>query len=420
MKEKSVFVCSGTFVEDVLIADGVSVIGGLDCARPEWTPSGNKTRLAPLRSPVMQANGVVTPTRVEGFEVIAPDATEPSTSSIAVFVQDSPGLTIVASKIVAGNGAKGADGAEPPPVVVGGTINGQAGDVPKDVCSADYWACEPAGRAAGGTMTCDGVMNPIMRGGSGGAAGIWESVSTPLGGGWGYRYKDNDPKYAPTNGEDRAGTHGARGVNGKSATGYGSFARTGYQPLDGTAGTNGSVGAGGSAGDGIGHVLPCNFCGQGGKVAFRSWGGAGGGAGGCGGVAGTAGRGGGASIAVFAYASPIKLVDVAIVTGNGGAGGRGSFGARATLGGKAGTYTHVATAGQPGGNGGPAGTSGSGAGGPSIGIAFTGTTPEMVDTTITLGKSGDGVPELRRDDGVGGVSIIAASGTSPAVETVGF
>ena len=109
---KRVYVCAGTFPESLVIADSISIIGGLDCTTPEWRIGPTKTRIEAPVTPAVVATNISTPTRLEGLDIVAADATEPSGSSTGLLAKEASGLTIVSSRIEAGNGAKGADGTD--------------------------------------------------------------------------------------------------------------------------------------------------------------------------------------------------------------------------------------------------------------------------------------------------------------------
>ena len=82
---KRVYVCSGTFKETLTLADSISVIGGLDCAAGEWRIGTSRTRIESPSSPAVRAADITSATRLEGFEITTPNATQPSASSIGLF-----------------------------------------------------------------------------------------------------------------------------------------------------------------------------------------------------------------------------------------------------------------------------------------------------------------------------------------------
>jgi hypothetical protein len=126
--------------------------------------------------------------------------------------------------------------------------------------------------------------------------------------------------------------------------------------------------------------------------------GSGGGAGGCPGLAGTPGLGGGASVALLAVDSPMRLEDAKLIAAAGGDGGAAGISTVGTAGGKAGgnaSATQVGSTnyfGANGGAGGNGGLAGQGGGGPSIGYAYHGTAPTLLATSIKNALGGKGAP----------------------------
>lgn len=409
---KRVYVCEGTYREAITIADGISMVGGLDCSSPKWTLGNARSRIESPTIPAVTASSIAKTTRFERFEAIAPDATSDSPTSIALAAKDAASLTIAKSRIVAGNGASGAEGVEPSPTVVTGNPDGSAGMNKREYC---WWTgdktCfetygfnrEPGG--AGALIKCNGVE--ANRGGEGGSGGVWEVTIPP-----GQTVAIPTPKsgltatagVAPSAGSV-AGTSGASG-------GRGVLTREGFITGDGTKGTKGASGVGGAGGTGAAPGT-ADFQGQ---PYWYGTHGSGGGAGGCGGVAGTPGKGGGASIAAFVVDGAVKIVASELVAKRGGNGGRGTFGSAPTAGGKGGPMIDntVGTNGSPGGAGSPAGASGSGAGGSSIVLVFFGAEPKLDATTLAVGEPGAGVAEMDQ-----GKSTIAASPAGEAVPVAG-
>ena len=376
--KKSVFVCEGTYEETLEIANGVSIIGGFDCSGSEWKQTNKKSVLDSASSPAIHADKISTPTRIDGFDVKVPDATTPSGSSIAVIVLDSNALTFANGTITAGAGMKGDDGVEgeqlalvPVSAPGGGTDWMPAAPVPREHL--------PGGAGAvGKCVHPDGSLYAETRGGSGCTSGIYTRpyANVP----WS---RLEAPRYgtAPT-----PSTRVVHGIDGASGT-MGSFGAEGFSPADGAVGTSGSLGMGGYGGFSDDAPPPHTL------VEGYSYGVArpGGGLGGCPGLAGTAGKGGGASIGILAIRSPLRLDSLTVTSAAGGAGGKGTFGSRETNG-TNGAYDGSAQAhSKPGEAGGRAGVSGSGAGGPSIGIAHEGGAPVLTASTATAGAAGEGV-----------------------------
>ena len=127
-------------------------------------------------------------------------------------------------------------------------------------------------------------------------------------------------------------------------------------------------------------------------------------------VSRAAGTGGGASVALLAIASSLSISSSTFISMNGGDGEVGTFGSVGTAGGNPGFSYTATTEGLAGGMGGNAGISGSGAGGPSIAIAYTKPMPATDATTIlTPGTAGAGVPA--QSNGVKTIPL-SASGVS--------
>ncbi len=411
VNERRVYVCEGTYKEALTLASGVSVIGGFDCATVTWKVGPAKSRLEAPTSPAVRAADLGKATRLEGFEVLAPAGTVDRPNSIALFAERSPALTIARSKLVGGKAADGAAGTDGVPLSPGGAAAkpGFTGDGPRMLYSKPFREYPPSPlAAAGGTSSCGGGS-----GGAGDRAGTFtcSEFTTTVGGStttW-RRWEPSthligSPVNPGTPAETRAGTPGADRASGGSV-GSGHFAPEGYRPGDGSAGANGDPGAGGSGGTAPGPGSACSNLGM--TWALPS--GGGGGAGGCPGIAGTPGKGGGASVGLFLVASEGLTIDHSeILAGAAGAGGKGSFPSSPSLGTAPGAPGGPAvSAAQPGGAGGRGGISGSGAGGPSIGIAHTGGAPKLVETTPKAGTGGAGVAEESR-------VIFGATATLPA------
>jgi len=371
-KKTRVFVCEGTYEEALEIEAGISLVGGLDCSGDAWKLTEKASVLASPSSPAIHAVSITKATRVDNFDVRAPDATGSSASSIGVLAVDSNALTFAKGKISAGAATKGDDGTEgmqlTPVVSFGGT--GSA--------AAPTWG-SGATHAPGGfgtAMVCnDPEGGGFVRhgGGNGASSGVYYRYSTDVT--W---TVSSSPMSAGPG--DQAGLSGANGTSG----GVGAIGDTGYLPANGTAGTSGQSGS-----NGRGGAARSPGTTQSGWWLGRS--GAGGGAGGCPGLAGTEGKGGGGSFGVIAMSSPLRFEDMAITSAAGGAGGKGTLGSEPTNGTAGmddGNGIHNSTA---GGRGGAAGISGNGSGGHSIGVAYHGAAPILTRSTPTPGAAGAGV-----------------------------
>ncbi|MEZ4263023.1 MAG: hypothetical protein R3B36_28305 [Polyangiaceae bacterium] len=408
--KRRVYVCGGDYAEALTIESGVSVIGGYECAS-KWMPGNKRARLTAPTSPAVQARGIDRPTRLDGFEIVAPDGTAESRSSIAFIAERAAALTIARVELRAGRGANGVAGTTPAPAVHTSSPHG-AGHIPEvDPCAlptlnaAARASCRQLGPggprpgAVGGTAACSAGPQPES-GGAGEGGDLYAAAQI-----WSLRGVGAAP-------ELRSGAAGAEGVPGASGS-LGTFSAAGFATADGARGGDGAAGAGGSGGAAL-HEIRWPFVDS--NYRWASTGG-GGGAGGCAGLAGTPGTGGGASVALIAVDSAaMTLSEVALVAADGGDGGAGSFGSAPSDGGAPGASLAAPSA-QPGGRGGSAGVSGSGAGGPSVALAHTGGAPSQVRVQFTRGAGGRGVAELTSDREP---KTIPASSAGPSADILPF
>lgn len=411
--QKDVYVCNGTYAENVVIeTTGVALFGGYDCTKG-WTRSSERARIAPgsgIPLRIKSAND----TAIDRLELSAPAGVDPGESSIAATVETSTGVVLNRAELIAADAAPGKPGT-PATANTTPAISGAAGaNVAVSQCltaNPPAGACKQA--AAGGVQSalvqCDSPLK--HRGGDGGKGGnVYLKAATQKGAnGLTFGAKGGQPGFAGSPGQPgQAGTAGEPG--GK----FGSVVDGVYVPsnagTDATAGKMGEAAGGGSGGEtwwvpdvGAWYVV-----------------GAGGGQGGypgCGGDGGKAGGGGGASIALIATGSDITIRWSKLKTGAGGDGGAPSDGAAGQPGGKGGAGGSCSTGsgceGKPGGDGGSGGKGGPGGpggGGPSIGILTTGATPTTDAVTFDLGAPGNGA------SGFDGKS--AASGEAGDIVTV--
>jgi len=409
---KRVYACADTYAEQIHLADGVDVFGYFACSS-SWAivQTAHAKVLAPA-SPAAIATNISDATRVEAVDLVAPDFTDESQSSIALVADHSPALTIKSATIHAGTGGKGDDGTNGVQLSNGSGIDGTnswADGVCTGNCTLALLADTKS--AAGGTNACVGATgHDGGDGGNGGTGGefqsqffingyIWNStgLNTAVG-------SPTSPTTETAQGGGlgvggSTGSPGADGTDGPSGVDFGNLSAAGYVAADGLNGTDGAPGQGGGGSGGANWLAQDYPAGN--YAGYYAWGepGAGGGAGGCPGLAGTAGKGGGASIAVVAVESPLTLDTVVVVTSAGGAGGTAGVAGTPTSGGIGGKpVKHTIGAGN-GGAGGKAGVSGNGGGGPSIGIAYQGTAPTELATTVTAGVGGAGVASRVGNDG---------------------
>lgn len=420
---KRAIVCAESYAEAVELLDGVSAYGYFDCTVSPWKKTDRRAKVASPKSPAVVARKLTLPSRIEGFEFVAPDAgtgpiTDPrAASSIGLYVRDSKSLTLDNVLVHAGLGTDGTDGAEPTPNVQSGSINGMPGTAQVAQCTSMFCnLVERQSGGAGGTSTCavGGNGGPGGQGGDGrwynpnpvnpngfstsGRPGT-ASASTNAGG--------------PLAGAGNAGNRGDDGSDGSN--GAWTLDVDGFLPGDGTAGTNGLPGQGGGGGGGNENYicasgLPCSAGNGTGYWGAAS--GSGGGAGGCAGLAGTPGTGGGASIAALIVDSDVTFSNAKLEATRGGRGGKGSLGTDGLAGGTGGTPVDHAGRGGGGGRGGAGGLSGHGAPGPSIALAFRGKRPTTTATELAPGEAAAGQPELSKPVFGGTKTLPAATGVA--------
>ena len=422
---KRVYVCAGTFHEQITLADSISIIGGLDCTNNEWNigKPGARTRIEAPKSPAVTATNITSPTRLEGLDVVAPDATTPSGSSIALIADHAGTLTIAKSKLTAGNAMAGVDGGDGIQLKASPwdsqPATTAAACAPNTTCThIGFYYYKSAG-AHGGTNTCIGAPSHAAEpGGDGGSGGLWQPVNDVSAYHF-HPYQADANKADP--GVTRTAAPGADGTPGTNANEIGTISRDGYVPASGTAGADGAPGFGGSGG--AGRTPEPDYDPNTAPVSgvWRGFGGAGGGPGGCPGLGGTPGKGGGASIAALLLESPVAFEAAEIVSRSGGSGGLGAFGSAPTDGGPPGPNVYFPlTGGQYGGRGGAAGVSGNGANGPSLGIAYAGTKPNVnADTKVTVGTAGAAIPARSRTT-LGVTKTIPATSAGIAKDILGL
>jgi hypothetical protein len=360
-EKRRIYVCEGTYGEDLALDakhSGVSVLGGVTCA---WEPSDTKPVLGASATPlhIESATGVA----FVDVAVEAKDATEGS--SIAAFVHGGS-VTFKGVRLVAGKGAKGADGELTP-----FTFPSQAELKGNDAVDENVGGPEKSVMCPGGAVTKGG------KGGNRGSAGSEGTPGAPNGGSLGV--------CEATGTGGAPGSVGAAAPAAKGADVYGALQVAGWIPAGGTDGAAGPPGQGGGGGGG--------YEGAGG----------GGGGGGCGGAGGRGGRGGGASIALAVYEATVSLDGVELQAKDGGNGGSGAAGQSGqTQFGFGGTRSGGACNGGNGGPGGAGGAGGGGAGGVSLGVVYSGTKPTLDSATeqaITVGKAGSGGAGGAADNG---------------------
>lgn len=376
---KRVYVCGGQTFDEVLDLSGAEVFGGLKCSDESWVYEGGTQAARTIVSPTAEGTAVTITTAsatLAGLRVVAAPGTEPGTSSIAVFVS-AQNAEIVDSELVAQAGAVGVTGEKP-----AGT-----GDEGEDGKQGLIAGCASEAGILGGTAglkVCQGID---VAGGDGG-----NGTSSPNGGAGSPGQPQADGGGSPGSGETMSqactdgmsGNPGNPGTPGTGAVGLGGVSASGLEGGAGTPGaTDGQPGRGGGGGGGG------NQCGSAGAP------GGGGGSGGCGGLPGLGGGAGGSSIALLAFEATLRLERVSLVAGNAGKGGVGGDGQDGGEGGDPGSKGNPiagggACDGGKGGLGGRGGSGGGGLGGHSVGLAWIGEAPTLVEVSETFGTPGDG------------------------------
>lgn len=325
-------VAAGDYTDDLDLADGIHLVGGLD---PDgWVESAAPSRVQLASRPV-SALGIAAETDVLNFEFVAPPTNAMNSSSTALVLEDcGAGLRFESCSFRAGDGLAGADG------VIGSA--GQRGGDGGDGVDAFIVSC-PGGVGGGGP--CPGGAGGSASGGyqtwEHGEDGACAGGAGGTGNGGGNPAADGDP-----------GDDGLPGADGQPMSVRGVFAAEPprlFLPLHPAAGEDGGHGSGGGGG---GAVLAGQEAASGG----------GGGSGGEGGRGGGSGHSGGHSIAVVSIASTARFVACVLSAGNAGAAGDGAPGGAGGLGGSGGEGVAWWGSGA-GGQGGDGERGGDGAGG---------------------------------------------------------
>ncbi|HNU69014.1 MAG TPA: MopE-related protein [Myxococcota bacterium] len=394
-----VLVSQGVYNESIVLHDGVGVFGRYDSSR-NWERAPSKVSQIRGGTLAVTADGIASPTILQGLVITSESASAPGSSSIAVAARNGSGLSIQACTVQAGAGAPGAAGAAGNAGQAGSNgSSGSAGceyvcvfQIGDENCFDMCGQCErPLGGAGGaGAAGANGGKGgdggPYATAGGAGGSGLGNGAGT---GGSGGPMTQNGSR-----GHD--GLDGVSGSNGIGGGASGVFSAGGYAAADGSPGTDGTDGGGGGGGGAGGgdnpQIWELNLCGT-----YGSSGGGGGGGGG-GGKGGIGGGGGGASVGILASAGSVAIEQTMILTGSGGAGGAGGFGGSAGSGGTAGLAGDhgdgdgqgVGAAGGVGGKGGAGGAGGGGGGGLSYSIVCVDASYVSSGMTVLTGSGGPG------------------------------
>lgn len=268
-----VVACAERYTESLEIVSGVSVIGNFDCTTPNWLQGTKRAVLESPTSPALTVTNVSATTRLEGFEVRAPDfgesaPREDAVSSIALLARDSASFEVVNVLLHAGTGAPGSAGtAGEANAELSTKTAGIAGDAQAAGPCAYVPNCNAVTKVVGpgaGKSICK-VGASGGPGGAGGdgkfyvnCAGRVDATRQPCGlplvadantaaGGLGYCASLNAGALTRIG----YGTNGAAGVDGPDgANGKWTLTAAGVAPGHGKAGSDGSPGQGGGGGGG--------------------------------------------------------------------------------------------------------------------------------------------------------------------------
>lgn len=412
-----IYICNGTYPEQVTLTRALSLFGGLSCAPgpagPQWSYVGG---LAQVVSPspgfalslAGVAPGVSGPgIRVEDMSFTERDTTAgdpPGTSSIGALIVSSS-VSFRRVTLRAGRGADGAAGASgnAAPNWVGPAPNGAPAmsDVLQDSgIQGGINPCLRFGSSAGGSgvigcgdtgMGSAGTATPPAPVLVAGRDGLPADTPLPDGGSTGYPQAPGDP-----------GADGLAGDGGAAPLAYGILSPSGWVTTVGGNGDFGNPGQGGAARN-------ANLFGPGGCMAqFVEIAGGSGGAGGCGGSGGSGGQGGGASIALAVQSSTVDLQQCLLITGDGGQGGQGGAGEDSQAGGDGVMSANFFEwPGQSGGNGAGGSGGAGGTGGISVAIVYS-TSTRLTYDPLTQTNATTGTPGM---GGLGGASGKHETGT---------
>lgn len=349
--KKRIYVCEGTYAENVEVRTSLSILGGLACS---WDRAGQKPRIVPPKGPALAITKVtgasIGDLALEG----AADSNTPGASAIACLVSESTAIVLKGVEAKAGAGVKGKPGA-----------NGiDAPNYTAAIATAGVTTSNATGGAAPACETCvDASFSTGGKGADDGAVPLQGSAQPPIG-------VNNAGASGGTCTPGGDGANGPAGSAAKGAEKPGQLAASGWTS---TAGENGVAGRPGQGGGGGGSET-----------------GAGGGSGGCGGCGGTGGKAagsGGSSFAALVFSSEVTFEDSTLTSSSGadgGGGGKGQDGQR-----RGGTGGGVC-AGGFGGQGAGGGGGGGGSGGHSIAVGYVGKEPATPRSTLTVGASGGG------------------------------
>ncbi|GEM_PF-5868710 len=334
---KDVVLLGGSLNEQIIVKNGVSVIGGWD---ESWRPIEQKSNISPSIDKMdvskpwagLIAEGVSDKTIIFKVNVVSPNNIDGS--AFGLFVSRSNELSLLSVSAIAGNagkgrdgikGSKGGDGQDGLPVVPN---IGVGNPLPSAI--AINPECELKTKGGEGGRGEETKRNPFRT--LDPSDGLDGSLGYPVGGRGGNRafleldiragagadspfpITSGDPgevgsekATATENGFDLSNVKGGNGLSGEDGRGGGGGGGNSFEKYNGTNNDNEN---------------------------YTGAAGGGGGAGGCGGKGGKGGNGGYYSVGFYAYNSTLLIDNSTFESGIGGAGGTGGDGGKGGKGGK--------------------------------------------------------------------------------------
>jgi uncharacterized membrane protein YgcG len=260
----AIYVCGGSYVDQITVSGALNLYGGLTCAGHVWAYSGDAASVPVVTgstpSFTLEVNALAAAVHVDDMAFRAPDANaaDLGESSIAVWVNASTNVTFQRVTMTSGAGAMGATGssgddwADASAPMGANATGGTGGASVACPCGSSIGGGGNAG-VSPGSGTSGG---PVVDGGTGGdgLGGVFGSVTIDT----------------CSNGNTGATAPDEGGGSGEDAGG--TLSTSGWDGGGGGVGTSGGVGQGGGGGSG-------------GRAAAASGigGGSAGGCGGCGG-----------------------------------------------------------------------------------------------------------------------------------------
>ena len=172
---RDIYVATGVYSENIVLADGVNLYGGYALGFRTRDPAEHPTTILGRQqgdetAGTLTARDLVNATRVDGFSIYGANAAVPGANSIAIFVLNSgPNLALSNNEIIAANGGPGGRGGI-----------GRAGEAGSNGAVGDV-AVSSGRRTCNGTTTAGGAGAEGVCGGqnvSGGAGGTGRCPQT--------------------------------------------------------------------------------------------------------------------------------------------------------------------------------------------------------------------------------------------------